>query len=128
MVKKICAEGFDSLMETVKQFDGTSKKVFILFCGSKDEATGKSWCPDCVTYEPNVTKAMEECKDEEVVYIYCVVGGRDYWKNQTNEFRTDKRLKLTGVPTLMQWGNSAIKLVEDQLTEELVKEMIEDAA
>lgn len=29
-----------------------SKTIYALFSGGKDAATGKSWCPDCVTAEP----------------------------------------------------------------------------
>merc|ERR1719357_2054849 len=80
----------------------SNKKVFVMFSGAVDKATGKSWCPDCVTYGPVVDKVMSETEDENVAYIYCSVGGRDYWKNQSNEFRNDPKMKLAGVPTLMQ--------------------------
>ena len=30
----------------------SSKTIYALFSGGKDAATGKSWCPDCVTAEP----------------------------------------------------------------------------
>ena len=89
--------------------------------------SGKSWCPDCVTYGPVVDKVMAEVQDDSVAYIYCSVGGRDYWKNQTNEFRTDPNMKLSGVPTFMRWNNPAVKVVEDQINHELVKEMVEES-
>ena len=89
--------------------------------------SGKSWCPDCVTYGPVVDKVMAEVQDDSVAYIYCSVGGRDYWKNQTNEFRTDPNMKLAGVPTFMRWNNPAVKVVEDQINHELVKEMVEES-
>ena len=45
----------------------------------------------------------------------------------SNKFRTDPRLKLTGVPTLMKWGNPAVKMVEDQLADsEMITEMVEE--
>ena len=28
------------------------KTIYAIFSGGKDPATGKSWCPDCVTAEP----------------------------------------------------------------------------
>lgn len=127
MVNKIEVEGYSSLLEAVKPFEESDKKVFVMFSGAIDKATGKSWCPDCVTYGPVVDKVMSEVEDENVVYIYCSVGGRDYWKNQSNEFRTDPKMKLAGVPTLMVWGNPAIKLVEDNIATDLVKEMIEES-
>ena len=42
MVNKIEVEGYSALLEAVKPFEGTGKKVFVLFSGSKDEKTGKS--------------------------------------------------------------------------------------
>ena len=41
--------------------------------------------------------------------------------------RMDPKLKLSGVPTLVCLNNPAIKLVEDQITEDLVKEMVEES-
>ena len=87
MVKKIEVEGYQALLDAVKPFEEDKKRVFVQFSGSVDPATGKSWCPDCVTYGSVVDKVMADVTDENVVYIYCSVGGRDYWKNQTNEFR-----------------------------------------
>lgn len=48
------------------------------------------------------------------VFVHVDVGGRTYWKNKDNDFRVDPKLKLSGVPTLLKFGEKA-KLVEDQL-------------
>ena len=90
-----------------------SKTIYALFSGGKDAATGKSWCPDCVTAEPvsywynvNVTLITGLCirlrsfnahfkvvtgeldkLPEGSTFVYVDVGGRDYWKNKSNEFR-----------------------------------------
>jgi len=57
------------------------------------------------------------------VFIYCAVGGRAYWKDRSNEFRTDKDLKLTGVPTLLRWGGQ--KLAENKLQPDLIAMLME---
>jgi hypothetical protein len=51
MVKTIDVDGFDALVAKLAQLSADGKSdnsVLILFCGSND-ASGKSWCPDCVT-------------------------------------------------------------------------------
>ena len=42
-------EGYAGWTAFVQENKG--KEIFALFCGGKD-ASGKSWCPDCVTAEP----------------------------------------------------------------------------
>ena len=50
-------------------------RVFILFTGSKDVVTGKSWCPDCVKAEPILEKCLEDLP-ENSNFITCFVGDR----------------------------------------------------
>ena len=48
---------FLSLVDILKQ--GGASRVFVLFCGSRDEETGESWCSDCVKGRSRgVTKRM----------------------------------------------------------------------
>jgi len=103
-------EGYEAWSQFVKENDG--KDIFALFCGGKDES-GKSWCPDCVTAEPVVLGELGKLPDG-AVFVHVDVGGRTYWKNKDNDFRVDPKLKLSGVPTLLKFGEKA-KLVEDQL-------------
>merc|ERR1712189_69955 len=101
-----------------------SKTIFAMFCGGKD-ATGKSWCPDCVTAEPVVMGEVGLISDD-ATFVYVDVGGCDYWKNKENNFRVDPKLKLTGVPTLLKYG-APQKLVEDQLFKpDLIKMLFEE--
>ena len=51
---------------------------------------------------------------KDAVFVHVDVGDRTYWKNKGNDFRVDPKLKLTGVPTLLKYGDKA-KLVEEQL-------------
>ena len=97
--------------------------MFVLFCGSQLES-GQSWCPDCVKAEPVVAKVAKE--RSEGVLVHCAVGPRDSWKSPDNEFRTHPKLKLTAVPTLLQWGSNK-RLVEEECTkEDLVRMLFEE--
>ena len=126
MVKEIKTRGFKEFMATVESEDLKGKDIFCFFCGDKDE-NGKSWCPDCVISEPVVRGCLNKVGDSDIVFVYCAVGERDYWKDKTNDFRSHSALKLTGVPTLLKWGNPSQKLVEGQLLkEDLISMMFEE--
>ncbi|XP_076818623.1 thioredoxin domain-containing protein 17-like [Clavelina lepadiformis] len=121
-MKEIKAHGFAEFMKIVSSDDLKGKAIFCLFCGDKD-ANGKSWCPDCVVSEPVVRSSLDQLDDPDAVFVYCAVGGREYWKDQRNEFR--QNLKLTGVPTLMKWGKPNQKLVEKEIKADLIAMMLE---
>jgi len=131
MVKTIDVDGFDALNAKLAQLSTDGKadnSVLILFCGSND-ASGKSWCPDCVTAEPVVHECIERrlATDDDTIFIHCLVGARDYWKNGSNPFRKDERFRLTAVPTLMLYGHTEKRLVEEQLFKrELIDLLLDD--
>lgn len=126
MVKEIVTKGFQSFMDAVQSPEVKNKNIICFFSGDKDES-GKSWCPDCVVAEPVVRECLKSVDDDEIVFVYCAVGARDYWKDRNNDFRTHTSLKLTGVPTLLKWGSPSQKLVEGQLLKkELITMLLED--
>ena len=47
-------EGFDAFKAKLSELTADGGDVFVMFSGSKD-ASGVSWCPDCVTAEPIVS-------------------------------------------------------------------------
>ena len=49
MAKHLTVEGFENFMKVVSENESAKKDIFVLFTGSIDDKTGKSWCPDCVT-------------------------------------------------------------------------------
>lgn len=69
---ELSVSGYDALLEAVA---GKSPPVFVLFCGSKD-ATGQSWCPDCVAAEP-VVAAAAKALPATATLVHCDVGDRD---------------------------------------------------
>ncbi|XP_038054847.1 thioredoxin domain-containing protein 17-like [Patiria miniata] len=123
MVVKETTKGLAECLATIEKHEGKGL-VFILFCGDKD-ASGNSWCPDCVDAEPVVTAGLASAPDD-AVFIYCCVGDRAFWKDQQNGFRTNNKVKLSAVPTLLKWGTQK-RLVEEECKKpDLVKMFFED--
>ncbi|CAL4253032.1 unnamed protein product [Meganyctiphanes norvegica] len=125
MVQKIKVEGFDAFIAEVDKVKGSGAPIFVLLSGSKD-ASGKSWCPDCVVAEPVVEAGLSKAP-EDTVFIYVGVGGRDFWKDSKCVFRTDSRTRLKSVPTLMRWEGPE-RLEESQCAkQDMVNMLFEDA-
>ncbi|XP_060612814.2 thioredoxin domain-containing protein 17 [Anolis sagrei] len=110
--EEFSVRGFEEFERVAREQENKRGKglVFVYFSGDKDPDTGTSWCPDCVRAEPIVRAQLTHLPDG-AAFIYCQVGPRDYWKNPDNEFK--KKLKLTGVPTLLKYGTPE-KLVEEE--------------
>jgi len=97
-------EGYENFKGEIPllEKDADKKPLILLFTGSEN-ADGHSWCPDCVVLE----KTLETFKAKEGptgCLVRVKVGPRDYWKDKNCPFRTDAKLKLSSVPTLMAWG------------------------
>ncbi|KAK7478253.1 hypothetical protein BaRGS_00030511 [Batillaria attramentaria] len=118
MVKQIHVEGYDAFNKAVEENKG--QKIFALFSGSKD-ASGGSWCPDCVTADPVIERNVKTAP-ENAVFIHCGVGERAFWKDQSNIFRTDPKLKLKCVPTLLKLGTPQ-RLEEGQCADDNLVQM-----
>jgi len=117
-------EGYEELKTALNGLNDGDKPVFVLLCGSKD-ASGNSWCPDCVTADPIVHESARE-KLKDGLLLCCQVGPREFWKDAKNPFRTDPKLKVTAVPTLIAWDKGN-RLVEEQLfRRDLVDMLFED--
>ncbi|XP_069136533.1 thioredoxin domain-containing protein 17-like [Argopecten irradians] len=120
MVLKEHVEGFADFEKKAEEYK--DKQIFVLFSGSVD-AEGKNWCPDCVAADPVITKNVSNIPDE-AVFIHCGVGGRDYWKDKNNDFRTSPKLKLKSVPTLMNLAQPNNRLEEGQCADESLVNML----
>ncbi|PNF14252.1 Thioredoxin domain-containing protein 17 [Cryptotermes secundus] len=103
MAVRSAVEGYDAFCNLIGELETQGKPVVVYFSGSKGE-DGKSWCSDCVKAMPVVEKAVEDAED--IHFVYVGVGDRKFWKDPKCPFRTDKRLRLKSVPTLMVWGQS----------------------
>ncbi|XP_077965601.1 thioredoxin domain-containing protein 17-like [Styela clava] len=125
MANQIAVEGYEAFMSKISELEEQKKEIYCLFSGSVDPQSGKNWCPDCVKADPVIEKCLPNMP-EGAVFVHCHVGQRDYWKNKTNDFRVHPKLKLSGVPTLLKWGEPK-KLVEDQLfNPDMINMMFED--
>ena len=122
-LERVIVEGLQSLYKAIGSI-GTKRDIYVLFTGNKTADTGKSWCPDCVAAEPVIEKALKDLDD--AVFVYCHVGDRPTWKDPQNVFRTDPKLRLTGVPTLVKWGTQQRLGPEECAKEDLVRMMFED--
>lgn len=97
--------------------DHKDKDVFVYFYASIDPATGKSWCPDCVTAGPIVEEYFS--KIDNAVLVDAPVGDRPKWKDPNHFLRHDSVVKITAVPTLVHWSTKS-QLVENDC-EDLAK-------
>jgi thiol-disulfide isomerase/thioredoxin len=123
------------ICSSAADFDATLSKcevvangrmLFMLFTGSKNTSTGLSWCSDCVTAEPIIDAALEKA-DGGCVLIVCSVDRASY-RTPEYQYRTDPRIKLTCVPTLMKWNNGkALLRLNDSQSQiaELVQDLVE---
>ncbi|GFR80430.1 thioredoxin domain-containing protein 17-like [Elysia marginata] len=122
MVKKIEVEGYNALIECLKE--NNTGTVFVHFSGSLDE-NGVNWCPDCVKADPVIARNVDKAP-EDSIFIHCHVGPKAYWKDQNNDFRQDPKFYLRCVPTLLRIG-SPQRLQEDQCcSDDLVQMMLEE--
>ncbi|CAF5094691.1 unnamed protein product, partial [Rotaria sp. Silwood1] len=78
--------------------------------GAKD-SQGHSWCPDCVLAEKPVEETVKSSLPSNGIFIECSVGNRASWKDPNCSFRTDPNLRLTNIPTLVEWGTVIIILL-----------------
>jgi thiol-disulfide isomerase/thioredoxin len=91
----------DDFEQTVAQQLAATPKVFVLFFGSEEAATGQSWCPDCVIADPLIRQAISKVSD--AVLIEAPVGLRDAWKgNPTHPYRV--KYNVPALPTLYHWS------------------------
>lgn len=105
--------------------------LFILFTGKKSIVSNDgdnkiSWCPDCVRAEPIINAALDTISDGYVLYE-CDVD-REPYRTKDYIYRTDTRIGLTCVPTLMKWSNNkCIARLNDSQSQnaDLVKELFE---
>jgi len=116
-------EGWEAYLAKLEELKGV-ERVLVLFSGGKSPATGKSWCPDCVVAEPVVDAVVGPATGWH--YVYCSVGGRDFWKDRACVFRTDRRTQLKSIPTLLKLDDNVpnTRLVEAQCANRGMVEML----
>lgn len=122
MVNKIVTRTFEEFQNAVKALK-SSGLVLCFFAGAED-AKGNSWCPDCVAAKPVLEDALKKAP-QDTTLVMCYIE-RAIWKDMKNPFRTDEKLKLTCVPTLLKWGTTQ-RLDDAQCQKkDLVEMLLED--
>ena len=61
---------------------------------------------DCVRAEPVIYDQVNGA-DRPVTMVRVFVGDKPTWKTREHPLRTDKRFRITGIPTLIRWENGA---------------------
>ncbi|KAJ3176177.1 hypothetical protein HDU87_005392 [Geranomyces variabilis] len=92
-------------------------RIYVLLYATEDPATGKSWCPDCVTADPLV--AAEFAARPNATLLRVATGDRPTWRDPQNYYRTHPQINAKSVPTLIEWGKDGPirALVEDQVND-----------
>ncbi len=47
-IERITVSCLEELLAKVGEWKSKADKIYLFFCGDRDEATGESWCSDCV--------------------------------------------------------------------------------
>ncbi|XP_067624941.1 thioredoxin domain-containing protein 17 isoform X1 [Eurosta solidaginis] len=125
MVIQHDVKGYDEFTKLVEKLETSAdgQPIHVLFSGGKDES-GQSWCPYCVKAEPVVHEALPKAP-EKSHFIHVDVGERSYWKGPNCPLRTDARLKLVWVPTLMRW-KTPIRIDSENVTKKELVDIIFD--
>ena len=108
-LKKILAHTlpeFDAALKLALSAEGA--RVFVLFTGGVDAATGASWCPDCVDAKPTLAAALEEAGAAgEVALVEVPLAREGYRGNPEHWARKHAGVRLKAIPTLFRWGKAA---------------------
>lgn len=47
-MEQVSVNNLEELLQNIGSRKDKGGRIFLLFCGDVDEATGESWCSDCV--------------------------------------------------------------------------------
>ena len=117
--EKIDCETPDDFFEVYEKMKDKEGYWLGWFSGKVDEATGISWCPDCIAADPHIIEALEKFWEDKLVVKATVT--RDEWRGNTEHpFRKHTQLGLQGVPTLVVFQKDAqlMKVDDDGLQDD----------
>lgn len=92
-------EDFESALAEVE--GKQARHTYLLFYASEDPATGRSWCPDCVRAKPLIDEALRKSTESTALLVAFV--DRQPYRTPEYLYRTDPRIDLRCVPTLIRW-------------------------
>ena len=108
-----CATPADAEAVVQRLVAGQTSGLFLFF-GAEDPQTGESWCPDCVTADPVLRRAITSQRPDLTLYE-CPVGQRSEWKNRPEHpYRLHPLFRVARIPTLffLEAGLERGRLVE----------------
>ena len=127
---RILCDNPDRFFECLEQAESLAQEkdvgLFIYFTGAKNIETGRSWCGDCTRAEPLVNTALGSIEGGCVLLEVPIE--RDVYRQPDFHLRTDTKIQLKCVPTLMKWVRGrALGRLDDRQSqkEELISDLIE---
>ena len=75
-MKQLSTTSSAELDQWVTQYSNEQlTNVVLLFTGTKNASTGKSWCPDCVVADPVIESVVKQTQArDDIVFITIPVG------------------------------------------------------
>lgn len=97
----------------------------MLFTSDKNK-DGKEWCPYCVNVKPYYGQIYEECKKAGLPLFVFIVGDQPTWKDQNHQFRKNKMLQVTSVPTFGYFNGKKLmnKIGGDDMVQEQQRKLV----
>ena len=109
-IRQICKQPseFQGAFNSVLGLTANGKiPLFLLFTGEKSQATGVSWCPDCVNAEPLINQTFDE-SSRDFVLLECLVNREHYKGNSEYPYRTLPNIAIKCIPTLIKWSDTDV--------------------
>ena len=110
------------LESAVNKASASKRPLFLYFTGAK--TSGLSWCPDCTRAEPVIDEVFGSL---DCVFLeFNVI--RENYRSEEYPYRTDQRIQLKCVPTLILWKNNGViaRLNDSQCqNKEIVKDILD---
>jgi len=101
----------------LSSYEGINE-TFVIFYASRDEETGRMWCPDCRDVEDIIARTFGPADGPSGLIIY--VGQKAEWKAEGNVFRSAPWL-IANIPTIVKLKDKAEvgRLVEGEINGKL---------
>lgn len=101
-----------TMRRTLKLYD--PEKYRVLVWVQSELVNGVPWCGDTRVAIPLLESALYRAKGKPIVLVTADVVRSDYYQD-SYRYRQDRRLKLTGVPTLYRWGRDGpVKRIQER--------------
>ena len=76
----------DSFKAAFQAKAASGEKFVVIFTGTINEATGESWCPDCVVAKPNIARIVEAGSSDKA-FLKGIVSRNEWMGNKDHPYR-----------------------------------------